>query len=156
MEAYARQNNMSQEEIDLWYTTGLLHDFDYEKFPTVPQHAIEGVKILAEKGYPTEMTQAILSHVDYGGVARETPMQKTLFAVDELSGFIVALAKVRQDNFETMIADSVEKALKKKQFAAAVSREDIDKGAQLLGISRAEHFTSVINALKEKKAFLGF
>jgi len=153
MEAYARKFN---ENTELWWTTGLLHDFDYEKFPTIPEHAVEGVKILAEKGYPDEVIRGILSHADYTGVPRITPMQKTLFAVDELSGFLVALAKVRQDNFETMTAESVEKGLKKKGFAAGVNRDDVDKGVESLKIPRDEHFNFLIAALKEKKSLLGF
>src|SRR3989344_5233057 len=108
MEGYAKSLSLPQEEIDEWWTSGLLHDFDYQKFPTLEQHPVEGSKVLKEKGYPDSIIQAILGHGNHTGVPRETKMAKTLFAVDELSGLVVALAKVRQDRFQTMIAESVE------------------------------------------------
>lgn len=153
MEAYASFFN---ESSDLYWITGLLHDFDYEKFPTLEQHPFEGIKILKEKGYPQELIDAILGHGDHTGVPRITDMAKSLFAVDELCGLLMALAKVRADNFDTMSAESVEKALKKKGFAAAINRRDIEKGIQELGINRKEHFERVITALKAHKAELGF
>ena len=153
MEAYAVFFN---ENLDSWWVCGLLHDFDYEKHPTLEQHPTEGVKTLKEEGYSEEIIQAILSHGDHTGVPRQSKMARALFAVDELSGLLVALGKVRADNFETMDANSIEKALKKKGFAAAINRNDIEKGIQELEVERKEHFERVIAALKAHKAELGF
>jgi putative nucleotidyltransferase with HDIG domain len=153
MEAYA---DYFQEDRDLWFITGLLHDFDYEKFPTAEHHPFEGVKILKEKGYPQEVIDAILGHAEYSGVRRSSNMAKSLFAVDELSGFVLALAKVRPGNFEGMSADSVKKALKKKGFAEAISREDVAKGIQELNIPENLHYERVINALRDHAKELGF
>lgn len=153
MESYASVFN---ENPDTYWITGLLHDFDYEKHPTLEQHPVEGSRILKERGYPEEIIQAILGHGNHTGVPRASNMAKALFAVDELSGLLVALAKVKADNFDTMDANSVEKALKKKGFAAAIDRQDIEQGIAELGISRAEHFERVIAALKAHKAELGF
>jgi len=147
MEHYAQK--FTQDK-DLWWMTGLLHDFDYEKYPT--EHVTQGVKILAAQGYPQELIEAIQGHVDY--VPRESLMAKTLFAVDELCGFIVALAKVK--NGFTMDAGSVKRALKKKGFAAAVSREDIEAGIIELGVDKDEHFSAVITALSSIQVQLGF
>ncbi|MBX4196023.1 HDIG domain-containing protein [Candidatus Pacearchaeota archaeon] len=153
MEAYAEKYHESK---DAWWITGLLHDFDYEKYPTIPEHVTEGVKILKAKGYLHEMIEAIQGHVDYLGVPRKSLMAKTLFAVDELSGFVVALAKVRQDRFTTMDAESVKKALKKKGFAAAINRDYIEKGIAELEVNKEEHFNLVIHALKKIQKDLGF
>ncbi len=153
MENYA---SVFKENSEIWWITGLLHDFDYEKHPTLEEHPTEGVKVLKELEYPKEIIEAILSHGNHTGVPRVSPMAKTLFAVDELSGLLVALAKVRADNFETMTSDSVEKALKKKGFAAAINREDIEQGISELNINRKEHFERVIAALKSHKKELGF
>src|SRR3989338_1541373 len=151
MEAYAKKNNQDSEK---WFICGLLHDFDYEKFPN--ENNKVGVKILKEKGYDKEISQAILSHaVERTAVQRESIMDKCLFAVDELCGFLVALAKVRPDNFAGMDAKSVEKGLKKKGFAAAINREDIEKGVSELGTDREEHFNFVISALREHAKELG-
>ena len=152
MEAYAEKYG---EEKDAWWTAGLLHDFDYEKHPTLEQHPVEGVKILREKGYSEEIIQAILGHGNHTGVARESMMAKTLFAVDELCGLLVALAKVKPDRFESMTSTSVEKALKKKEFARAISREDIEQGIKDLGIAREEHFILIISALRKITKELG-
>ena len=153
LEAYA---DYFKEEKNLWFITGLLHDFDYEQFPTSEHHPFEGVKILKEKGYPQEITDAILGHAEYSGVKRSTNLAKSLFAVDELSGIIMALAKVRLANFEGMSASSVRKALKKKEFAAAISREDIAKGIQELNVLEDQHYERVINALRDHAKELGF
>jgi putative nucleotidyltransferase with HDIG domain len=153
MESYALFFN---ENPDSYWITGLLHDFDYEKHPTLEQHPIEGSRILKEKGYPEEIILAILGHGNHTGVPRASNMAKALFAVDELSGLLVALAKVKVDNFDSMDANSVEKALKKKGFAAAINRQDIEQGIAELGVSRAQHFERVIAALKLHKAELGF
>lgn len=151
MEEYAEKYG---EDKDKWWITGLLHDFDYEKYPTIPEHVTEGVKILKEKGYPHEIIEAIQGHAEYTGVPRKSLMAKCLFAVDELSGFVVALAKVKK-GFQ-MDAESVKKALKKRGFAAAINRDDIEKGIMELGVSKEEHFNLVIRALGRIKEKLGF
>lgn len=148
MEGYARKNGLSEKEIDEWFVCGLLHDMDYEKFPTLDTHPFEGVRVLKEKGYSYEVIEAILGHGNHTGVERKSVMARTLFAVDELCGLIVALSRVRADGFETMTAESVERALKKKGFAAAISREDIEQGVNELGVDRAEHFECVIASLR--------
>ncbi len=153
MEAYA---DYFQENKDVWFITGLLHDFDYEKFPTPEHHPFEGVKILKEKEYPSEIIDAILGHAEYSGVKRSTNMAKSLFAVDELCGIIMALAKVRLANFEGMSASSVKKALKKKDFAAAINREDIAQGIKELNVLEDQHYERVINALRDHAKELGF
>lgn len=153
MEAYA---SFFKENAETYWIAGLLHDVDYERFPTLEQHPFEGVKILREKRYPAEIIEAILGHGDHTGVPRTSNMAKSLFAVDEICGLLIALAKVRTDNFETMTAESVEKALKKKGFAAAINRLDIEKGIQELGADRKEHFERCIAALRAHKAELGF
>lgn len=152
-EAYA---DYFQENKDLWFITGLLHDFDYEKFPTQEHHPFEGVKILKEKGYPREVIDAILGHAEYSGVKRSSNMAKSLFAVDELCGILMALAKVRLGNFEGMSSDSVKKALKKKGFAEAINRGDISKGIHELNIREDQHYERVINALRDHAKELGF
>lgn len=151
MEGYARRNRLSEEEIDKWYIAGLLHDMDYEKFPLLDKHPFEGVKVLREQGYSEEIIEAIMGHGNHTGVKRETAMAKTLFAVDELCGLIVALSKVRPDGFEGMTFESVEKVLKKKEFAKNINREDIEQGIRELGVDRKEHFETVIGALKKLK-----
>lgn len=151
MEEYAEKYS---ENKDKWWITGLLHDFDYEKYSTIPEHVTEGAKILEDKGYPQDIIEAIQGHVDYTGIQRISLMSKCLFAVDELSGFVVALAKVKQ-GFQ-MDAESIKRALKKKGFAAAINREDIEKGIIELGISKEEHFNLVIRALEKIKKELGF
>ncbi len=152
MEAYAKKLG---EDKDLFWITGLLHDFDFEKYPD-QRHPFEGVKILKEKGYPEEIQEAILGHADYSGVPRKTMLAKCLFAVDELSGLIVALAKIRPGNFEGMTPESIEKAMKKKGFASGVHREEIEKGMHELRVKREEHFLLLISAFKEKAKELGF
>ncbi|MBD3275025.1 MAG: HDIG domain-containing protein [Candidatus Marinimicrobia bacterium] len=137
------------EDVDKWRVVGLLHDMDYEKHPTAEEHPFVGVDILKEEGYPEEITRAILSHADYTGVTRETLMEKTLYAVDELAGFTVACALVRPNGISDMKVKSVKKKLKQSGFAAAVSREDIYEGAEDLGIELNEHIQNVINALQQ-------
>lgn len=153
MRAYARE--MGEDE-ELWGVTGLLHDMDYEKYPTSSDHPYRGVEALREKGYPKEMLDAILGHASYTGVERTTGMAKTLFAVDELSGFVVAVALVRPSK---KIADvnvkSVKKKLKDKSFAKGCDREEIAQGADELGIELDEHIARVISALSEIADDLG-
>ncbi len=145
MRAYARKFGENEEE---WGAVGLLHDFDYEKYPTAEEHPFVGNRILVERGWPEWLRRAIMSHADYTGVTRETRMEKTLFAVDELCGFIMAVSYVRPDRkIAGMEARSVKKKMKDKGFARAVSREDMLAGAELLGIPFDEHVQFVIDAL---------
>lgn len=146
MRAYAKKFG---EDEELWGITGLLHDFDYEKHPTKNGHPFKGNKVLKEQGYPEEMLRAILSHADYSGVARKSMMEKTLYACDELCGFVVACALVRPEKLNGMKAKSVNKKLKDKHFAAAVSREDIQRGVDEMGIDKNEHIDFVIKALQD-------
>ncbi len=126
MDAYARF--LEPEQRDRWIVCGLLHDFDYEKHPTRDEHPFVGVRHLESLGVDEEIRTAILGHADYTGTPRNTPMARALFAVDELSGFIVACSKVRPDGIASLTPKSVRKKLKDKSFAAAVSREDIRTG----------------------------
>jgi putative nucleotidyltransferase with HDIG domain len=144
------------EDEDKWGVTGLLHDFDYEKYPTAEEHPSVGNKILKEHGYENEILDAIMGHADYTGVQRTTLLAKSLFACDELAGFIFAVTYVRPSKSITDVkVKSVTKKLKDKGFAAKVSREDIHNGIEELGVDRAEHIQFVIDALKEKAAELG-
>jgi len=153
MRTYAKKYNGDVEE---WGIAGLLHDFDYEKFPSLEKHPLEGSKILKEKEYPEDIIQAILGHGNHTGVERESQMAKCLFAVDELCGFIVALAHIRPGHLEGMAAKSVKKNLKKKGFAAAINREEIEQGISELGIDRESHINLVIQALQGISRELGF
>lgn len=157
MKAYA--NKLGEDE-NLWGVTGLLHDFDYEKWPNPDRdetgHPFTGVAILREQGYPEDMIDAILGHADYSGVARETPMAKALFAVDELCGFVMAVAYVRPEKLMGMKPKSVKKKLKDKAFAAAVSRDDIRIGVEEMGVDQDEHLQTVIDAMQGISGELGF
>ncbi len=144
------------EDEALWRMTGLLHDMDYEKHPTPDKHPFVGVKVLRERGFPESLCEAILGHATYSGVPRNTRLAKTLFAVDELAGFITAVAYVRPTNLEGMTPRSVKKKLKDKAFAAAVSRDDIRVGAAELGIELAEHIAHVIAGMQADASRLGF
>ncbi len=153
MRFYARKFG---EDEELWAITGLLHDFDYEKHPTKEEHPYVGVKILEELGYPEEIRRAILAHADYTGVPAETLMEKTLLAVDELTGFIVAVALVRPNkNIADVKVSSVKKKMKDKAFARAVSRDDIRRGAELLGLTLEEHIGNVLSAMQGIAGELG-
>jgi putative nucleotidyltransferase with HDIG domain len=144
------------EDEETWGIVGLLHDFDYEKFPTAEDHPFRGAEILRERGVPEEWVSAILSHADYSGVPRENLMSKTLFAVDELTGFIVAVALVRPSKkIADVSSKSVKKKMKDKAFAAAVNRDDIMKGAENLGIPLEEHIDFVVNSMKKIAEGLG-
>jgi putative nucleotidyltransferase with HDIG domain len=144
------------EDEDKWGVTGLLHDFDYEKYSTAEEHPFVGNKILREHGYEDEILEAIMGHADYTGVPRTTLLAKTLFACDELAGFIFAVTYVRPSkSVHDVKVKSVTKKLKDKGFAAKVSREDINKGIEELGVDRSEHIQFVIDALKEKASELG-
>ena len=144
------------EDENYWGNVALLHDFDYEKFPTIEEHPFKGAEILREKNFPEDFIQSILSHADYTGVKRETLLQKTLFACDELAGFLTAVAYVRPSkSIDEVEVKSVKKKLKDKAFARAVSREDIIKGAEELGVDLDEHIAFCIEAMKQNKELLG-
>jgi putative nucleotidyltransferase with HDIG domain len=148
MQAYAPRFDGDPE---LWGVTGLLHDLDYERFPDLDTgHPRHGIAELEARGYPAELVRAVASHADFMGVPRETPMEKTLYAVDELSGFVLACAYVRPDGLVGMTPKSVKKKLKQPSFAAAVSREDMQRGASELGVEFDEHLALVIGALAER------
>jgi putative nucleotidyltransferase with HDIG domain len=153
MRAYARRFG---EDEEMWGITGLLHDMDYEKHPTPDEHPMVGVRELESRGYPEEVIHAIKGHADYLDVPRDTLMSKTLYAVDELSGFIVACALMRPEGLENMKAKSVRKKMKQKSFAAAVNRDDIVRGAEELGVDLNEHIEFVAYALRERSDALGF
>ncbi len=152
MRAYARKFGEDEEK---WGITGLLHDMDYEKHPTPDEHPMVGVTELERRGYPEDVLHAIKGHADYLDVPRDTRMAKTLYAVDELSGFIVACALVRPEGLEGLKAKSVRKKMKQKSFAAAVNREDIVRGAEELGVDLNEHIEFVAGALRERSDVLG-
>ena len=141
---------------DLYAATGLLHDFDYERYPTADEHPYVGVKYLREQGWPEEMLHAILAHADYTGVKPESHLDRTLFACDELAGFLTACALVKPTK---SIADvevkGVVKKMKDKGFARAVKREDMTEGAALLGVSLEEHVGNCLGAMQAKAAELG-
>jgi putative nucleotidyltransferase with HDIG domain len=153
MRAYARRFGEDEEK---WGVTGLLHDMDYEKYPTQDGHPMVGVGELERLGYPEDVLHAIKGHADYLDVPRDTPMSKTLYAVDELSGFIVACAMVRPEGLENLKAKSVRKKMKQKSFAAAVNRDDIVSGAEELGVDLNEHIEFVAGALRDSSDELGF
>ncbi|MGE5313374.1 MAG: HD domain-containing protein [Acidobacteriota bacterium] len=153
LRAYARKFN--QDELE-WGITGLLHDFDYEMYPTMPDHPLKGSEILKEKGYPEHIRTAILGHASYTNVPRETLLAKTLFACDELSGFLTACALVKPNRkIAEVEVSSVKKKMKDKAFARAVRREDIVAGAEELGVPLDEHIQFVIDALKGEADTLG-
>lgn len=143
------------EDVERWRMAGLLHDMDYEKHPTLEEHPYIGVDTLRAKGYPEDVLQAILGHAHHTGVERTTLMAKTLFAVDELSGFIAAVALVRPTRLEGMKVKSVRKKLKDKSFAAAVSRDDIRQGAEELDVELSDHIANVIEAMRRESDRLG-
>ena len=137
---------------DLWGVTGLLHDLDYERYPDLNNgHPRHGIRELESGGYPPEIVRAVASHADFMGVPRESEMEKALYAVDELSGFVLACAYVRPDGLEGMTPKSVKKKLKQPSFAAAVNREDLRRGASELGADFDEHLAVVIEALTDRR-----
>ena len=158
MRAYA---NKFGEDEERWGTAGLIHDFDYEKFPNeahspAAEHPSEGVRVLRGKGYPEDVLQAILGHAHYTNTARESRMAKTLFAVDELTGLITATALVRPSkSVHEVDARSVRKKMKDKAFARGVNRDDVINGAADLGVDLDEHITFVIAAMQARSADLG-
>lgn len=166
MESVAASMGAAADRLDparreRWIVCGLLHDFDYEKHPTPAEHPFVGVRHLEDLGVDEEIRTAIMGHAEYSGVPRDTPMAKALFAVDELSGFIVACAKVRPDGIASLEPRSVRKKLKDKAFAAAVSREDIARGLEELtplmgeGFDQSAHLQMCIDAIRARAAELG-
>ena len=151
----------ARDDPDGWGLVGLLHDFDYERFPNSEHsategHPAEGVRLLAAQGFPEDMQRAILGHATYSGVPRDTPMAKALFAVDELAGFLVACALVRPSrSLQDLEVSSVKKKLKDKAFARGVSREDVVRGAEELGVPLDEHIAFVLGALRPHERALG-
>ena len=151
MRAYAPRYD---GDVSLWGLTGLLHDLDYERFPDLDSedgHPRTALRELARLGYPEELVRAVAGHAPFLGVSRDTPMERTLFAVDELSGFVLACAYVRPDGLVGMTPKSVRKKLKSAAFAAAVSRDDLRDGAAELGVDFDEHVAFVIAALAEHR-----
>jgi putative nucleotidyltransferase with HDIG domain len=153
MRAYARQGG---EDEELWGITGLVHDLDYERYPDLdtghPRHAL---KELEARGYPSDVIDAVAGHAEFLGVPRETPLAKTLFAVDEVSGFIAACALVRPTGIEGMTPKSVRKKLKAPSFAAGVDRDQVRRGAEELGVDFDQHVAFVIEAMAERADELG-
>lgn len=154
MRFYAEKNG---EDVELWGAVGLLHDFDYERWPEPPDHTREGAKILRERGINEEIVGAMLSHAEWNHdeFPLDRPIRITLSAVDELCGFITAVSLVRPTRIEGLTPKSVKKKLKTPAFAAAVSREDVTKGAELLGLSLDDHIANCIAALQREAPALG-
>jgi len=150
--AYARKLDGDEE---LWRVAALLHDFDYEMHPTLDKHPQDGAPILREEGYPEEVVETVLSHAEHLGLPRDTTLKKTLFACDELSGFIHACGLVRPDGIDTLEPKSVRKKLKQPSFASGVNREDVYKGAEELGVDLNEHIAFVTEALRPIAPELG-
>jgi putative nucleotidyltransferase with HDIG domain len=150
---YARE---FREDEDAWGIVALLHDMDYERYPTASDHPFRGVEILASLGYPEFVTRAILSHADYSGVARESRLEHTLYACDEMSGFVTAAALVRPSkSVLDLEPSSVVKRMKDKAFARGVNRDDLRRGAEELGLPLEEHIANVIRFLRERADSLG-
>ena len=158
MRAYAERTN---DDVERWGLTGLIHDFDYERFPNdahspTEEHPAEGVRILRARGWPEDILDAILGHAQYSGVPRVSAMSKTLFAVDELTGLITATALVRPSkSVHEVEARSVRKKMKDKAFARGVSRDDVIQGAEALGVDLDEHIAFVITAMQRSAKDLG-
>ncbi len=136
------------EDEELWRACALLHDFDYEMHPTLDKHPQDGAPILREEGWPEEVVETVLSHAEHLDLPRDTPLKRTLFACDELAGFVHACGLVRPDGIETLEPKSVKKKLKQPSFAAGVHRDEVYAGAELLGLELDEHIANVIEALQ--------
>ena len=143
------------EDEELWRATALLHDFDYEMHPTLDRHPQDGAPILRDEGYPDELVDAVLSHAEHLHLPRDTPLKKTLFACDELAGFVHACALVRPEGLSTLEPKSVRKKLKQPSFAAGVNRDDVYKGAEELGVELDEHIRNVISGMRPVAEELG-
>jgi predicted hydrolase (HD superfamily) len=156
MRAAAKKYGEPDADVDEWGLVGLLHDFDYEMFPTPDQHPFTGSNILCGRGYPDRIIRAILGHATYTGVPRDTSMARALFATDELCGFLVACALVRPDkSLDNLEVSSVKKKLKDKAFARSVNRDDIRQGVEELGVDLDEHVRFVIDALRPFQKEIG-
>jgi putative nucleotidyltransferase with HDIG domain len=143
------------EDEAFWRAAALLHDFDYEIHPTLDEHPQDGAPILRAQGYPEELIEAVLSHAEHLSMPRDTPLKKTLFACDELSGFVHACGLVRPDGIETLEPKSVKKKLKQPSFASGVNRDDVYKGAEGLGVELDDHIRFVIEAMRPIAPELG-
>ena len=153
LRGYARK--CAEDEL-LWGTVGLLHDFDYERWPSLDDHPFRGSEILRKQGYPEVVVRAILSHADYTGVPRESKLEHTLFACDEMSGFVTAASLVRPSkSVLDLAAKSVKKRMKDKAFARGVSRDDLRLGAEKIGLPLDDHITNVITFMREEADALG-
>jgi putative nucleotidyltransferase with HDIG domain len=150
--AYARKLDGDEE---FWGAAALLHDFDYEIHPTLDKHPQDGAAILREEGYPEELIEAVLSHAEHLAMPRDTELKKTLFACDELAGFVHACGLVRPDGIETLTPKSVKKKLKQPSFAAGVHRDEVYAGAELLGVDFDDHVQTVTDAMKPISKELG-
>ena len=142
--SYARRDGEDEER---WGAVALLHDFDYEIHPTLDEHPQDGAPILREEGYPEDVVEAVLSHAEHLGLPRDTPLKRTLFACDELSGFVHACGLVRPTGLDGLTPKSVRKKLKQPSFAAGVHRDEVYAGAELLGMELDEHIANVVAAL---------
>jgi putative nucleotidyltransferase with HDIG domain len=149
---YARESGADEE---LWRAAALLHDFDYEMHPTLDKHPQDGAPILRDEGWPEEVVETVLSHADHLQLPRDTPLKKTLFACDELAGFVHACGLVRPDGIETLGPKSVKKKLKQPSFAAGVHRDEVYAGAALLGLELDDHIRNVVAAMRPIAPELG-
>ena len=149
---YARRDG---EDEEFWGAAALLHDFDYEIHPTLDEHPQDGAPILREEGYPEELVETVLSHADHVGLPRNTPLKRTLFACDELSGFVHACGLVRPTGLDGLTPKSVSKKLKQPSFAAGVHRDEVIAGAELIGLELDDHVANVIAALQPIAPQLG-
>ena len=143
------------EDPELWGLVGLLHDFDYDRWPELGQHTVEGGRILTERGYPPIIVEAVMSHVTENNIPRDTRLKQAIYATDELTGFVVAVALVKGRDLGGVTAASVLKKLRDKRFAATVNRNDVTEGAALLGVPLEDHITTVIEALKPVAPAIG-
>lgn len=156
MRACAPRYGGAEADVDEWGMTGLLHDFDYEMFPTADEHPFKGASIMCGRGYPDHIIRAIMGHATYTGVPRDTEMARALFATDELCGFLVACALVRPSrSLDDLEVSSVKKKLKDKAFARTVNRDDIRQGVEELGVEMDEHIRFVIDALRPIQPEIG-
>jgi len=143
------------EDEELWAAVALLHDFDYEMHPTLDRHPQDGAAILREEGWPEEVVEAVLSHAEHLELPRDTPLKRTLFACDELAGFVHACGLVRPDGIETLEPKSVRKKLKQPSFASGVHRDEVYAGAELVGLELDEHIRNVVTAMRPIAGELG-
>jgi putative nucleotidyltransferase with HDIG domain len=143
------------EDEELWRATALLHDFDYEMHPTLDRHPQDGAPILREEGWPEEVVEAVLSHAEHLGMPRDTPLKRTLFACDELAGFVHACGLVRPDGIDTLEPKSVRKKLKQPSFAAGVHRDEVYAGAELVGLDLDAHIRNVVESMRPIATELG-